>query len=100
MTNTESKISIWYHTIDSMLTAQEKESLIMAIELLLAERTEQCAKIAEDRIDCINNKTRELELSQPIAFAAMQGRVLAVAGKEEAGIIAKQIRALNQETKS
>lgn len=55
MTNTESKISIWYHTIDSMLTAQEKESLIMTIELLLAERTEQCAKVLQDRMNYLKS---------------------------------------------
>lgn len=85
--------------MEDMATATEQywlNALTETIQSALAERTEQCAKIAENRIGFIDAKVKELEKAEPEIFAEMDGRTLAVAGKTEAEIIAKKIRALNQ----
>lgn len=92
MTKIETAIDDWYCGNDAILTIPERCALAEVVERLIAERTEQCAKIAEQGID----RMVKLRDTKPPMSEAWKVDNEGIVVKR---IIASTIRALNTETK-
>jgi len=88
----------WKNNRDLELAMQRE--IAIRLDMAIAERTEQCAKICDDRIAFVDEKVSQLENPPVWDKQGYHVHTYAEACRFEAATLAQKIRALNQENKS
>lgn len=96
----EEIVASWYDSQFNLIDEKAVNDLIQLIQSALAERTEQCAKICDDRIAFVDEKVSQLENPPVWDSQGYHVHTYAEACRFEAATLAQKIRALNQENKS
>jgi len=96
----EEIVENWIESQSELIDEKAASRLVKHIQSALAERTEQCAKICDDRIAFVDEKVSQLENPPVWDSQGYHVHTYAEACRFEAATLAQKIRALNQENKS